>query len=112
MEGLVTFAVLAEQELLEEPGGVGAMLFGRAGVRHRLDELVFGAQGSGPALGLAADSQAGFHQILGEGAGIGEKGRGWCRNLGGGYWFRHGCLRSRERTLVWQTGSCRTVRPR
>ena len=73
VEGLVALAVLAEQELLEEPGGMGAMPFGRAGVRHRLDELVLGAQGRGPALGLAADGQIGFHQILGEGAGIGEK---------------------------------------
>ena len=44
MEGLVALAVLAEQELLEEPGGMGAVPFRRAGVRHRLDELVFGAQ--------------------------------------------------------------------
>ena len=73
MEGLVTLAVLAEQELLEEPGGMGAVPFGRTGVRHRLDQLVLGAQGSGPALGLVADRQIGFHQILGEGAGIGEK---------------------------------------
>ena len=68
VEGLVALTVLAEQELLEEPGGMGAMPFGRAGVRHRLDQLVLGAQGSGPALGLAADSQIGLHQILGEGS--------------------------------------------
>jgi hypothetical protein len=49
------------------------MPFGRAGVRHRLDELVLGAQGRGPALGLVADGQIGFYQILGEGAGIGKK---------------------------------------
>ena len=73
VEGLVALAVLAEQELLEEPGGMGAVPFGRAGVRHRLDQLVLGAQGSGPALGLVADGQIGFHQILGERAGIGEK---------------------------------------
>src|SRR5689334_2939761 len=52
VERLIALAVLAEQELLEEPGGMGAMPLGRAGVRHRLDQLVFGAQGSGPALGL------------------------------------------------------------
>ena len=40
VERLVALAVLAEQELLEEPGGMGAMPFGRAGVRHRLDQLV------------------------------------------------------------------------
>ena len=59
--------MLAEQELLEEPGGMGAMPFGRTGVRHGLDRLVLGAQRRGPALGLATDRQIGFHQILGEG---------------------------------------------
>ena len=73
VEGLVALAVLAEQELLEEPGGMGAVPFGRTGVRHRLDQLVLGTQGSGPALGLVPDRQIGFHQILGERAGIGEK---------------------------------------
>ena len=69
---LVSPTVLAEQELLEEPGGMGAVPFRRAGVRHRLDQLVFRRQGRGAALGLVADRQIGFHQILGEAAGIGE----------------------------------------
>jgi hypothetical protein len=73
VEGLVAHAVLAEQELLEKPGGMGAMPFGRTGVRHRLDQLVLRAQGAGPPLGLIPDGQIGFHQILGEGAGIGKK---------------------------------------
>ena len=73
VERLVALAVLAEQELLEEPGGMGAMPFGRAGVRHRLDQLILGAQGGGPAFGLAPDGQIGLYQILGEGAGIGKK---------------------------------------
>ena len=73
VEGLVALAVLAEQELLEEPGGMGAMPFRRARVRHRLDQLVLGAQGGGPALGLVPDGEIGLDQILGEGAGIGEK---------------------------------------
>ena len=69
---LVALAVLAEQELLEEPGGMGAVPFRRAGVRHRLDQLILRRQGRGAALGLVADRQIGFHQILGEAAGIGE----------------------------------------
>ena len=73
VKGLVALAMLAEQELLEEPGGMGAVPFRRAGVRHRLDQLVFGAQGRGPALGLVPDGEIGLDQILGEGAGIGEK---------------------------------------
>ena len=44
VEGLVARAMLAEQELLEEPGGMGAVPFRRARVRHRLDQLVLGAQ--------------------------------------------------------------------
>ncbi len=73
MERLIALAVLAEQELLEEPGGMGAMPLGRAGVRHRLDQLILGTQRGGAPLGLASDGQIGLHQILGEGAGIGEK---------------------------------------
>ena len=41
---LVSRAVFAEQELLEEPGGMGAVPFRRAGVRHRLDQLILGRQ--------------------------------------------------------------------
>ena len=37
-------AVGTEHELGEEPGGVGPMPLGRAGVGHRLDHLVLGAQ--------------------------------------------------------------------
>ena len=70
---LVAIAVLAEQELLEEPGSMGAVPFRRAGVRHRLDQLVLRRQGGGAALGLVADRQIGFHQILGKAAGFGEQ---------------------------------------
>ncbi len=66
MERLVPRAVFAEQELLEEPGGMGAVPFRRAGVRHRLDHLIFRSQGGGAAFGLVADRQIGFHQLLGE----------------------------------------------
>ena len=69
---LVALAVLAEQELLEEPGGMGAVPFRRARVRHRLDQLILGGQGGGAALGLVSHREIGFHQILGEAAGIGE----------------------------------------
>jgi hypothetical protein len=64
--------VFAEQELLEEPRGMSAVPFRRAGIRHRLNQLVLRGQGRGTALGLATDCEEGFHQILGEAAGIGE----------------------------------------
>ena len=70
---LIALAMLAEQELLEEPGGMGAVPFRRAGVRHRLDQLILRRQSGGPALGLVPDVKEGFHQILGEAAGIGEQ---------------------------------------
>jgi hypothetical protein len=38
-----------------------------------LHDLVLGAQWRGTAFGLAPHGEIGFHQILGEGAGIGEK---------------------------------------
>ena len=72
VKGLVARAVFAEQELLEEPGGMGAVPFRRARVRHRLDQLIFRRQRGGAALGLVSDREEGFHQILGEAAGIGE----------------------------------------
>jgi hypothetical protein len=48
------------------------MPFRRAGVGHRLDQLIFRAQGGGAAFGLVSDRQEGFHQLLREAAGIGE----------------------------------------
>jgi hypothetical protein len=51
---------------------MGAVPFRRTRVRHRLDQLILRRQGSGAALGLVSDRQIGFHQILGEAAGIGE----------------------------------------
>ena len=73
MKRLVARAMFAEQELLEEPGGMGAMPFGRAGVRHRLDQLVFRRKRGGAALGLVSDLEEGFDQILGQTAGIREQ---------------------------------------
>ena len=73
MERPVTSAMLAEQELLEEPGGMGAVPFRGTRVRHRLDQLILGRQGGGAALGFVADCEIGFHQILREIGGIGKQ---------------------------------------
>ena len=70
---LVVRAVLAEQELLEEPGGMGAMPFRRARVRHRLDQLILWRQRRGAPFGLAPDGEKRFHQTLREAGGIGKK---------------------------------------
>jgi hypothetical protein len=51
---------------------MGTVPFRRAGVRHRLDQLILWRQGGGPALGLVPDIKESSHQILGEAAGIGE----------------------------------------
>jgi hypothetical protein len=72
MKWLVALAVFAEQELLEEPGGMGAVPFRRTSIRHRLYQLILWRQGGSAALGLVPDIEEGFHQILGEAAGIGE----------------------------------------
>jgi hypothetical protein len=66
MKGPVALAVLAEQELLEEPSGMGAVPFRRAGVRHRLDQLILWRQSSRPALRFTPDVKESFHDILGE----------------------------------------------
>ena len=73
MERLVARTMLAEQELLEEPGGVRAVPFRRARIRHRLDQLVLRRQRRGAPLGLVADGQIGVDQPLGERAGIGKQ---------------------------------------
>jgi hypothetical protein len=51
---------------------MGAVPFRRTSIRHRLDQLILWRQGTGAALGLVPDIEEGFHQILGEAAGIGE----------------------------------------
>ena len=57
-EPLVEYAVAGkprdQQELLEEPGRMRAMPFGRAGIGHRLHHLVLGAERRGAAFGLRA----------------------------------------------------------
>ena len=55
VEHLVARLVRPEQELLEEPGRMGAMPFRRARIRHRLDDLVLRRQRRRAALRLAAD---------------------------------------------------------
>ena len=65
MKRRIIRTMLAEQELLEEPGGMGAVPFRRAGIRHRLDQLVLGRQGGGAPLGLVPDGQIGINQPLG-----------------------------------------------
>src|ERR1700681_743151 len=65
MKGLVSRAVFAEQELLEEPGGMGAVPFRRACVRHRLNQLILRRQRSRAALGLVSHRKECFCQILG-----------------------------------------------
>jgi hypothetical protein len=52
---------------------MGAVPLRRARIRHRLDQLVFGGKGGGPALGLVPDGEIGFDQPLGESAGIRKK---------------------------------------
>ena len=71
VEGPVAGGVLAEQELLPEPGGMRPVPFRGARVRHGLDLLVLGRQRCGPALGLVADDEKGGLEPLGEAALIG-----------------------------------------
>src|SRR5262245_58117567 len=73
VEDPITGKTRDQEELLEKPGRVRAMPFGRARIRHRLHYLVLGAQGSGATLGLRAHPAEG---IAPERAGI----------VGGGAW--------------------------
>ena len=54
VEDAIARQMRQQQELLEEPGGVRAVPFGRAGVGHRLDDLVLVAERRGAPFGLAA----------------------------------------------------------
>ena len=54
-ERLVAVRVGQQHELLEEPGCVGAVPLGGAGVRHGLDALVLGRQVPAEPLGVVAD---------------------------------------------------------
>jgi len=93
--GFVAGDVFAEQKLLPEPGDMGPVPFGRAGVRHGLDQLILGGERGGPTLRLVPDGPVGCQQscglfragFRGENGGIQDAGIG----LGG--WFRHKNLR-------------------
>ena len=71
----IALAIGLEQKLFEEPGRVRAVPFGGAGVRHRLDDLVFRRQRRCAALGFGADHPEGVAQfqavILRFGGGVG-----------------------------------------
>ncbi len=60
VESTVGGRVRLEQELLEEPGRVGAVPLGRARVRHRLHDLIFRREQRGAAFGLAAHRAKGL----------------------------------------------------
>ena len=53
-----------QQKLLEKPGRVRPMPFGRAGVRHRLDDLILGRQQRRAPLGLAAHRLKGIQPTM------------------------------------------------
>ena len=59
VEGAVARQMRGEHELLEEPGGVRAVPFGRAGIGHRLDALVFRREACGEAFGVVAHGAEG-----------------------------------------------------
>ena len=92
VESFVARTMLGQQELFEEPGGMGTVPFGRACVRHRLDLLVLGGQGRGPALGLVAHAAIRIDEILRKGVRGARRIRtvAGCR---GGSLGRHGRLR-------------------
>ena len=52
VENRVGRVVRHKQELLEKPGDMGAVPFGRRGIRHRLHDLVFRRQMRGARLGF------------------------------------------------------------
>ena len=60
VENFVGRIVRPEQELLEEPGDVRAVPFGRARIRHRLDLLVLGRQRRGARLGFRPHAPEGL----------------------------------------------------
>src|SRR5215471_21274547 len=54
IESAIVLGVGPKQELLEKPAGMGAMPFGRARVRHGLNDLVFGREQRRPPLSFGA----------------------------------------------------------
>ena len=84
VENLVARIVRHQQELLEKPGDVGAMPFGRAGVGHRLHDLVFGRQMRGARFGLRPHPAEGVAPV----------GARLVRRLRNGGWPEGGAARS------------------
>ena len=56
-EGLIAARVGNQNQRFEKPGNVGAVPLGRAGVLHRLDDLVLFRQWRGQPFGFAANPQ-------------------------------------------------------
>src|SRR5262249_6270660 len=54
--GAIRWDMRRQNELLEEPGRVGAMPLDRTGIGHRLDDLILRRKRRGTALGLGAYS--------------------------------------------------------
>ncbi len=66
-EALVEYAIAGnerpQQEVLEEPGDVGAMPFDRARIRHRLHDLIFRTERRRAALGLRTHGAEGVAPV-------------------------------------------------
>ncbi len=61
VEDLVAGEARRQQERLPEPGGVRQVPLGRAGVRHRLRQLVLGREAAGQSLGGLANRPVAVH---------------------------------------------------
>ena len=72
VEGPIARRVLAEQELLPEPGGMRPMPFRGARIGHGLDLLVLRRERRSPAFGLMADGDKRVLKPLGEAALTGQ----------------------------------------
>ena len=72
MERHVAGTVLAEQELLPEPRGMGAVPFRRTGVRHRLHHLIFWRERLRASLRFAPNGEKCLRQSAGQRSGTGK----------------------------------------
>ena len=75
MKDLVAEDVGHEQEGLEEPGRMGEVPLHRAGVGHRLDLAILGAQGFGEPVGHRADGPITIDRRQSRRARVRERGR-------------------------------------
>src|SRR5476651_1818575 len=64
IEGLIVGQVLAEQEGFEKPGRVRHVPLGGAGIGHRLNDHVLGAEGRNQALGSVSDCLVTLEQLM------------------------------------------------